>query len=982
MNIFNEANTIQEMLLQGAALNGWGAANADAAKSAGVGELGLPIATRWLKSSLLLLNKDKGLTESQADAIIREIQGVYLGLINPTDLVETNKRLRERIFKYNSFACGPENQATAIDFFDLKNPKGNICYVIPEMSYAMRGSAVTSYKRFDLAFYINGFPMVMVETKTPTRPAISWADAASDILDYEKSVPHVFVSNAFNVATEGKSLRYGGISAPLDKWGPWFVDCLRSEGTLDDVKHSFLSLVTPEVVLDIYRNFTLYKPNKNNTGLIKIVCRYQQYEGANAIVKRVLDGKIKKGLIWHFQGSGKSFLILFAAQKLRLQAQLKSPTIVIVDDRIDLEEQITADFLGAEVENVTGAASKEALIEFFKTKQRKILITTIFKFDEVTKMLDDRENIIVLVDEAHRTQEGTLGQKMHMALPNAFFFGLTGTPINKFEHNTFNTFGAEEDANGYMSKYSFQDSIDDGATLPLKFQTTPVEMHIDKESLNKAFDAMTDQITDDEKNYLVKKTNAEALFTSPERIRKVCAHIIEHYRNQIEPTGMKCQIVVFNRANCVAYKKEIDTLLGTTDATAVVMDCNNDKDGVYADYKLSRDEQNKILDRFRDRLDPLKFVIVTSKLLTGFDAPILQCMYLDKPMKNHTLLQAICRTNRVYSDSKTNGLIVDYVGVFDDVAKALEYDDEKIRKVIENIAEIKALLPSLLKDCLAFFPGVDRKVGGYEGLREAQSRLDSDAKKDGFAEAYGVLHRAWEILSPDPILDNYKDDYTWLSQVYESVRKMAISGGLLWKMLGSKTIKLIHDNITSVDIGETLEELIINSAVIDAVITEADAKKKSEEVIKMLYARLGKHAGGAKFKKIADKVEELKDKMTQNLITSIEFLKSLLEMAKELLAAEKEVTPEDKRSKAKAALTALFETVKAESGKENLIVENIVNDIDEQVVRVVRTFNDAFSNVSGRREVRQLLRSILWVRYQIKDQEVFEKAYNYVEMYY
>jgi type I restriction enzyme R subunit len=292
------------------------------------------------------------------------------------------------------------------------------------------------------------------------------------------------------------------------------------------------------------------------------------------------------------------------------------------------------------------------------------------------------------------------------------------------------------------------------------------------------------------------------------------------------------------------------------------------------------------------------------------------------------------------------------------------------------------MLPALVKDCLAFFPGVDRSLGGYEGLREAQSRLDTDAKKDAFAEAFGVLHRAWEILSPDPVLDNYQDDYTWLSQVYESVRKISISGGLLWKMLGAKTIELIHKNVTRVDIGSTLEELVINSAVIEAAISEADAQRRADEVVKLLHARLGKRANNPKAKKIADKVEELKEKMRQNLITSIEFLKQLLEAAKELLEAEKEVAPEDNRARAKAALTELFETVKAESGKKNLIVENIVNDIDDQVVRVIRTFNNAFATVAGKREVRQLLRSILWVRYQIKDQDVFEKAYNYVEQYY
>lgn len=980
MSTFNENNTIQAMLSDAAGLNGWQLMDKDLVPSEG--NLGLPVVAKWLKESLLLLNKDRGLTPAQADEIVRQVQGVYLGLAKPADLVETNKRLRERLFIYNSYPCGPDNLPTAIDFFDFNHPENNMCVAVREWVYQARGQVNGGAKRFDIAFFINGFPMVLCETKTPVRPAITWADGASDLLDYEQSVPHAFVSNVFNFATEGKKFRYGGLSAPLDKWGPWFADCVRREGTLDDVKHSFIAMVKPGVVLDIYRNFSLYRPNKRNTGLIKIVCRYQQYEGANAIVKRCVEGKIKKGLIWHFQGSGKSYLILFAAQKLRHEAALKAPTIVIVDDRVDLEEQITADFFGAAIANVTGAGSRKELEEFFKTKQRKILITTIFKFGEVTGELDDRDNIIVLVDEAHRTQEGDLGAKMRQALPNAFFFGLTGTPINGNERNTFNTFGSEADANVYMSRYSFQDSIDDGATLPLKFQTTPVELHIDKDALNREFAEMTDQITDEERQYLVNKTSAEALFTAPDRIRKVCEHIVDHYRKQIEPTHMKCEIVVFNRANCVAYKKELDTLLGTTDATAIVMDCNNDKKGEYAAYKLSRDDQNKLLDRFRDRLDPLKFVIVTSKLLTGFDAPILQCMYLDKPMKNHTLLQAICRTNRVFGGDKTHGLIVDYVGVFDDVAKALDFNGEQMRKVIENINEIKAKLPGFAQDCLAFFPGVDRSVGGYEGLREAQSRLDADAKKDAFAQAYGVLHRAWEILSPDPALENYKDDYTWLSQVYGSVRKTALASGLLWKVLGPKTIELIHKNVTSVDIGSTLEELVLNSAVIDAAISEADAEKKASEVIKMLRARLGKHAAGGKFKQIAEKVEELKRKMRQNLITSIEFLKQLLVAAKELLEAEKEVSPEDNRARAKAALTELFESVKKESGKQNLIVENIVNDIDDQVVRVIRTFNDAFATIAGKREVRQLLRSILWIRYQIKDQEVFEKAYNYVEQYY
>ena len=210
------------------------------------------------------------------------------------------------------------------------------------------------------------------------------------------------------------------------------------------------------------------------------------------IVSRVLAGYPKKGLIWHFQGSGKSLLMVFAAQKLRMVPELKNPTVVIVDDRIDLETQITATFNASDIPNLTSASTKEELSAFFRGDMRKILITTIFKFGEVNGELNARDNIIVMVDEAHRTQEGDLGEKMRMALPNAFFFGLTGTPINRVDKNTFLTFGAEEDRTGYMSRYSFSDSIRDGATLPLHFEPVPVELHVNKDELDQAFEAMTE----------------------------------------------------------------------------------------------------------------------------------------------------------------------------------------------------------------------------------------------------------------------------------------------------------------------------------------------------------------------------------------------------------------------------------------------------------------------------------------------------------
>ena len=798
----------------------------------------------------------------------------------------------------------------------------------------------------------------------------------------------MFVPNIFVFSTEGKELQYASIGAKLEHWGPWFKDEQRHHGTLKDVHDNFAFLMNPLRLIDIYRFFTVFTATPSGEK-IKIVCRYQQYLGGEAIVQRVIHTLSaghgpKKGLIWHFQGSGKSWLMVFAAQKLRLMPQLEAPTIVIVDDRVDLEDQITGDFTRAEIPNIANATTKEALESFFEQDQRKILITTIFKFGDVEngRVLNRRDNIIVMVDEAHRTQEKDLGMKMRQALPNAFFFGLTGTPINKRDHNTFAAFGDEKDEGGYMSKYTFQNSVDDGATLELKFKTVPVEMHLNEEELQKEFDQMTDQISEDEKDELTRRTSVEAFFTADKRINEVCKYIVNHFRQYVEPTGMKAQVVVYNRECCVKYKHAIDALLGTTDQTTIVMHTGGDKADEYREWKRDRSEENKLLDEFRDPLSQLKIVIVTSKLLTGFDAPILQCMYLDKPMKDHTLLQAICRTNRKYTVDKKCGLIVDFVGVFDNVARSLAFDDETVKQVIKNIDEIKSLIPKFMQDCLSFFPGVDRTIGGWEGLQAAQQCLKDDKTKTDFAKHFSRLSKAWETVSPDEFLAPYQQDYGWLAQVYQSVRPVSSSGALIWTLLGAKTIEIIHQNIDTINIGQPLEELVVDADVIDSVLEdEKKRNKKIIEVEKMLRLRLGEHKGDPGYKKFAEKLDELRQRMEENLISSIDFLKGLLETAKDVLEQEKRNNqPENKRAKARAALTELFESVKTDSTP--IIVERVVNDIDENVVAIVRKFKDAFKSVEARKQIRQKLRSILWVKYSIKDNDVFEKAYSYIEQYY
>jgi len=972
-NPFNEDNTIEQMMISALQENGWRYIPSEELPRIYSDVLVEPM----VKEALIRLNPEIAEDPSRADEVIYKLRTVILS-VQPHNLVTQNEVFKKLVFEENSYPFGKDGRMVPIRFFGTMS-KENLAlneYVVTNQWVYPQAEGG---KRLDIVLLINGFPVAVGELKTPVRSAISWLDAAGDIAAYEKSIPAMFVTNVFNFATEGKCYRYGSVNMPINMWGPWHTPDHKSEGGLADVKVSVEDMITPEKVMDIFQFFTMFATDKKYRKY-KIICRYQQFEGANLIVDRVVAGYPKKGLIWHFQGSGKSLLMVFAAQKLRMMPELKNPTVVIVDDRIDLETQITATFNASDIPNLTSASTKEELIDFFRGDMRKILITTIFKFGEVAGELNPRDNIIVMVDEAHRTQEGDLGEKMRLALPNAFFFGLTGTPINRTDKNTFATFGAEEDRTGYMSRYSFSDSIRDGATLPLHFEPVPVELHVDKEKLNREFDALTDEagLSKEEKSELSRRVNMKAIMYNPSRIREVCEHIAKHFREKIEPNGYKGQVVVYDRECCLLYKEVLDELLGE-EASTIVMDTNNDKEDRYKKYRRDRDAESKVLDSFRDPNSPLKLVIVTSKLLTGFDAPILQVMYLDKPMKDHTLLQAICRTNRTYDQGKTHGLIVDYIGIFDDVARALDFDESSMRKIITNIEEIKRRLPDLMKKCLKYFIGVDRTVEGWEGLMAAQECLPTNKDKDKFAADYRVLNRAWDALSPDSCLTPYKADYLWLSRVYESVKPTDGRGGLIWASLGAKTIELVHQNVTVGNADESLDILSMDADLIDDFLEkQKDIKKTTKKVEINLVAKILKHGKDQKFIKLGEKLEALREKHEQGLITSIEFLKLLLELAKEAAQAEKEVVPEQEVDKGIAALTELFNGVR--NRNTPVIVERIVADIDS-IVKIVR-FDGWQNTTAGKQEVKKALRSVVWIKYKIKDKEVFDKAYSYIEQYY
>ncbi|MGB2711649.1 MAG: HsdR family type I site-specific deoxyribonuclease [Conexibacter sp.] len=932
-----------------------------------------------VRQALVDLNPDIAAQPERVDEVLYKLQAVVVSA-GGGGLVRANEEFRAWLMGDRTLPFGPDGEHVDIRFIDFAQPENNRFVVAQQVTFVQGHVEV----RFDLVLFVNGIPLVVIEAKTPVRKAVTWVDGAIQVHDdYERNAPRFFVPNAFSVATDGKELRFGAVRMPLLLWGPWRSDD-PALVKLSEVEQAAAELLDPLTVLDILRSFTVFATDKKRRK-IKVIARYQQYEAANRIVERVLAGRPRKGLIWHFQGSGKSLLMVFAAQKLRLDPALKNPTVLIVVDRVDLDTQISATFHSHDVPNLVAAASRKQLQDLLDKDVRKVVITTIHKFGEAKGVLNDRENIIVLVDEAHRTQEGDLGVAMREALPNAFLFGLTGTPINKRDRNTFWAFGAEEDERGYMSLYSFADSVRDGATLPLHFEARMVELRVDQDAVNEAYRQLTGRLSDEDQDLLAKKAaKLGVLIKAPERVRRICEDIRTHYWENVEPNGFKGQVVAFDREACLLYKEQLDELLGP-EASAVVMSA--DKQGTEGWTKLyekwkrhverSKDDEEKLLDRFRDPADPLKLLIVTAKLLTGFDAPILQTMYLDRPIRDHNLLQAICRTNRTY-ENKTHGLIVDYLGVFDDVAQALDFDEKSVQQVITNLAQLKDELPGAVQGCLDFFPGVDRAVAGYEGLLAAQDHLPDNDTRDQFAAAYTYLARHWEALAPDPALAPYRTDYIWLTQVYESVQPPGGQGRLLWHALGAKTVELIHENVHVEVVRDDLDTLVLDADVLEELLNDPAPHKKAKELEIKLIQRLRKHAGDKRFVELGERLEKLRERHEQGLLLSLDYLKELAELATDAVKVEREVVPEHEQDLGKAALTELFEGTR--TADTPVIVERVVADIDDIVEKV--RFPDWQHTDEGERTVKRALRRVL-LKYKLhRDQDLFDKAYGYIREYY
>jgi type I restriction enzyme R subunit len=956
-----------------------------------------------LEAALVRLNPEISQNPERTSEVISRLRAVLLSVRND-GLVATNEEFVQWMCGRRTIRYIGEDRDSQVRIIDFENPSANTLRVTTEATFHVG----KEHRRYDIVLWISGLPVVVGEMKSPVGARISWLNGATDIHNaYEKKTPEFFVPNVLSFASEGREFRYGAVRQPPELWLNWSstADDIMAPG-LPSVLRSAELLLSPAMVLDILRWYTLYSSRRTSGGAIrtKVIPRYPQVEAVDAIVARCRDPKKRQGLVWHHQGSGKTFAMAYAAARLRHVSDMDAPTIVVVLDRLELIQQTLSEFQSVGIQSLKTAGTKEELRQMLRDDARGVIITTIYRFADAGE-LNTRSNIVVMVDEAHRTQEGSLGLDMREALPNAKFIGLTGTPIATEDRNTWAMFGDMDDPEGALNHYSVERSIHDGATLPVHVETRLVNFHFNADELQKAFDELADEerLTEEQKGKLAAKaSHISVVVRDKDRIEAICRDIVDHYRSRIGPLGLKAQIVAYDRATCVAYQEAISALLTDDEECTVVMTTVKDDPDTWDQWSLDSEQEAVIKDRFRDVNDPLKFIIVTAKLLTGFDAPIEGVMYLDKPLRAHTLFQAVCRTNRRWTNPQTgqqklHGLIVDYVGLGKELGKALATKPTMTPgQAQEDVDILVSELAAEVANTVQQFSEIDRTESMFNQIHNAQQILDTVAKREEFAAQFMICQGLFEFLWPEMKLKPIEDDYRFLAKIYASIAPNKAADLLLWQKLGAKTMEIVHEHLTGVTIdADKLEKVAMDAGLLEALkdtglFPDVPAIGKPAptaiEVLQRLEERIQKRIAGGDdkvWRTLAERLELLRLSRISSAQESVDFLKHLLELARDLLEAEKaddegrlsDIVVVDPRV---GALTQIFEEYRPEG--VSIVIDTVVKQVDD-LVEPVRGTGWQTSH-PGDRTVRQELRLILRNNGLPPAGDLFDRAYAYIRENY
>ena len=736
----------------------------------------------------------------------------------------------------------------------------------------------------DIIVFVNGIPLVVIECKQPAKSDYLQAAFDENFSNYKRKNTgweKLFFYNHLMIATCDIAASYGTLSSGPSHFSRWTDPypltreelaelCERTPSAQDIL---LAGILNKKNLLNSLENFVMYQAAGNER--IKLVAKHQQLRVVSKALERIGEETTDKGgIVWHTPGSGKSYSMAFFANQLLFKK--KNPAIMIITDRRQLNEQITENFEKSGLVRPIQAKNSKHLSELLQNPKGKTIMLNIQKFgtDNLTDVHTD-ERVYVLVDEAHRTQYGFTAVDMRVAMPNAIFFAFTGTPIEKKGRITTEEFGK------IFDKYSFEDAIHDGVTLPVKHQGLLPELYVEgPETLDEIFNRVFVDLDKEIKAKLKQKyASKSSLAEAPERIKKICDQIVNHYKTTIEPDGFKAMIVASTREAAVFYKKQLDKIGAPNSRIIMTSDLGEiGKDGLsWDEYYLTQEDRERKAEEFKDPNDPTKIVIVVDMLLTGYDCPVLKVMYLDKPIKEHTLLQAICRVNRRYNEQKKSGLIVDFIGVTKDLKKALQLFDE---------IDLKGAL-STTDDDLTM--AKDRHgvildhISSLKGRDNSDILLEFEAleKQETFAYDYKMFAKAVDELLPKKEAKQFEDDLKFGGKILAMIRTYYYGDKIRIKEYGAKVQQIIDDHIKTLGISELLEPREITYANFGAFIKKHNKKAQAallkNKVTTVILENQSRNPGF--YEKLSDRLKELiegeKERRIENAAAVVMYQKLL-----------------------------------------------------------------------------------------------------------
>jgi len=803
-----------------------------------------------------------------------------------------------------------KRKGDVVKVFDFQNYLNNEFLVVSQ--FTVRGKE--RMRRPDVVVFINGIPIAVFELKNPTIEEATIKNAFEQLQEYKRDIPELFKYNQILVISDLTEAKYGTISSSFEwfkKWREIEEEREKREG-VSELEVLVKGIFQKRRILDIIENFIVFEADseKQVTKYTKKICMYHQYFGVNKAIEATLkalkpkgDGRI--GVLWHTQGSGKTLSMVFYVNKAKKLPELSSPTFVFLTDRNDLDEQFYKTFLRCGYKAITKKAeSIKDLKEKLKTVGAELIFTTIQKFSrEEFEPLCERNNVIVIADEAHRSEYAKLAGNARKALPNASFLGITATPISLRNRDTRLVFG------DYIHQYTMSQGIEDEAIVPIYYEARLVPLHLTDMWIDEKFDELMEEVgADFEVKEALKKKLArlEQAISVKDRLEKIAKDIIEHFNNRKE--GGKAMVCTISRKVAVEMYKILSKIPGAPEMAVVISKPEEFKNEIQKEIRKEEIER-----RFKDPDDPLKMVIVCDMWLTGFDIPCLTTMYFDKPLKNHTLFQAIARVNRVFK-GKLGGLIVDYIGIADDLRKTLSIYDRKIQtealiplqKIIEKMKEKYDIVKS-------FFVGIDYSKWKYlEGenlarllekainsvITNPKTGVIDEERKKRFLKESQLLIRFFEFAMPHKEAYEIKDEIEFFRAIRSNLIKRttirAVEG--IEPEIEMKAKELIAKSITAegvIDIfalrgKEKAEISILNEKFLEEI-QKMEYKNLAIETLEKLLRdelQLRMRKNLFRYKSLMERLEKIIEEYENRVISATKVIEKLIELAKELKKKE------------------------------------------------------------------------------------------------